>query len=73
MPSPERIPRAMAEKFSALTALTDAFCEHLDDEYRALIHRVIEVRAMGLDTEGAAGRRDGVPARAVQKLVDDRC
>ncbi len=39
----------MAEKFSAFTALTDAFCErHLDDEYWALIHRVIEVRAMDL-------------------------
>jgi hypothetical protein len=38
-----------AEKFSALTALTDAFCErHLGDECRALIHRVIEVRAMDL-------------------------
>lgn len=41
--------RAMAEKFSALTALTDAFwARHLDDEYRALIHRVIEVRPMDL-------------------------
>jgi len=42
MPSTEKIPHAMAEKFSAVIALTDAFCErHLDDEYRALIHRVI--------------------------------
>jgi hypothetical protein len=38
----EKIPRAMAEKFSAITTLTDAFCEtHLSDEYRVLIHRVI--------------------------------
>ena len=42
MPSTEKIPHAMAEKFSAIIALTDAFCgRHLDDEYRALIHRVI--------------------------------
>jgi hypothetical protein len=42
MPSLERIPRAMVEKFSAITVLTDAFCEkHLNDEYRVLIHRVI--------------------------------
>jgi hypothetical protein len=42
MSSLERIPRAMAEKFSAITALTDAFCEkHLNDEYRVLIHRVV--------------------------------
>lgn len=41
-PSTEKIPHAMAEKCSAVIALTDAFCErHLDDEYRALIHRVI--------------------------------
>ena len=35
MSSLERIPRAIAEKFSAITALRDAFCEkHLNDEYR---------------------------------------
>ena len=40
--SVEKIPRAMAEKFAAITGLTDAFCEtHLSDEYRVLIHRVI--------------------------------
>lgn len=38
----ERIPRAMAEKFTAITALTDAFCEkQLNDEYRVLIHQVV--------------------------------
>lgn len=38
----EKIPRSMAEKFAAITGLTDAFCEaHLSDEYRVLIHRVI--------------------------------
>ena len=32
----------MAEKFAAITALTDAFCEtHLNDEYRLLIHRAV--------------------------------
>ena len=32
----------MVEKFSAITVLTDDFCEkHLNDEYRVLIHRVI--------------------------------
>jgi hypothetical protein len=42
MSSLDKIPRAMAEKFSAITALTDAFCEkHLNDEYRVLIHRVV--------------------------------
>ena len=38
----ERILRAIAEKFAAITALTDAFCEkQLNDEYRVLIHRVV--------------------------------
>ena len=38
----ERVPRALAEKFAAITALTDAFCDkHLNDEYRVLIHRVV--------------------------------
>ena len=40
MPSLERIPRAMVEKFSAITVLTDDFYDkHLNDEYRTLIHR----------------------------------
>lgn len=38
----DRIPRAMAEKCAAITALADAFCEkQLNDEYRVLIHRVV--------------------------------
>ena len=42
MPAPERIPQAMADKFSAITALTDAFCElHLNEEYRQMIRRVV--------------------------------
>jgi hypothetical protein len=41
----ERIPRALAGKFAAITALTDAFCEQqLNDEYRVLIHRVVETQ-----------------------------
>jgi hypothetical protein len=38
----ERIPRVMAEKFVAITALTDTFCaKQLNDEYRVLTHRVV--------------------------------
>lgn len=38
----ERIPRAIADKFAAITTLTDAFCEkQLNDEYRVLVHRVV--------------------------------
>ena len=40
--STEKIPSALAEKFAAITALTDAFSgKHLNDEYRVLIHRVV--------------------------------
>lgn len=39
---PEKIPQSMAEKFAAITTLTDAFCAtHLDDTYRQIIHRVV--------------------------------
>ena len=42
MSDAEKIPPALAERFAAITALTDAFCEkHLNDEYRVLIHRVV--------------------------------
>ena len=42
MSAPEKIPHAMAEKFAAIAALTDAFCEkHLNEEYRQLIRHVV--------------------------------
>ena len=42
MPTTERIPRAMAEKFATITALTDAFCDkQLNGEYRELIRRLV--------------------------------
>ncbi len=42
MSAPEKIPQAMAEKFAAITALTDAFCgKHLNEEYRQLIRHVL--------------------------------
>ena len=42
MPSPEKVPKALAEKFAAITALTDDFCaQHLNDEYRQVIHSLV--------------------------------
>ena len=42
MPSPEKVPKALAEKFAAITALTDDFCaQHLNDEYRQIIHSLV--------------------------------
>ncbi|HMX69255.1 MAG TPA: DUF6398 domain-containing protein [Accumulibacter sp.] len=38
----QRIPNAMAEKFAAITALTDDFCaEKLNEEYREMIRQVV--------------------------------
>ena len=38
----QRIPKAMAEKFAAITTLTDTFCdEKLNAEYRDMIHQVV--------------------------------
>ena len=42
MRSPEKIPQALAEKFAAITVLTDDFCaQHLNDEYRQLTHSLV--------------------------------
>src|SRR5438046_6970097 len=42
MPFPEKVPKALADKFVAITALTDDFCaQHLNDEYRQVIHRLV--------------------------------
>lgn len=38
----DRIPKAMAEKFAAITTVTDAFCAtHLNEEYRQMIQQVV--------------------------------
>jgi hypothetical protein len=38
----QNVPQAMAEKFAAVTALTDAFCDkHLNEEYRQLIQQLV--------------------------------
>ena len=42
MSSLEKVPKIMAEKFAAITNLTDGFCStHLNDEYRRVIQRVV--------------------------------
>jgi len=40
--SPEKVPKLMADKFAAITALTDEFCaRQLNEEYRQVIHHVV--------------------------------
>jgi hypothetical protein len=46
MVTAEKVPKAMVEKFSAIAALTDAFCaQHLNEEYRQVILRGLGVLA----------------------------
>jgi len=42
MPTSVKVPKALAEKFSAITVLTDSFSKkHLNDEYLQLVHRAV--------------------------------
>jgi hypothetical protein len=42
MPTSEKIPKSMAEKFTTITALTDSFSKkYLNEEYKVMIHRVV--------------------------------
>jgi hypothetical protein len=69
MSSLERIPGAIAEKFSAITALTDAFCEkHLNDEYRVLIHRVVGTLARKRPSPLLKGKENVWAAGAVHAV-----
>jgi hypothetical protein len=65
----QRIPGAMAEKFTAVAALADAFCEkHLDDEYRTLIHRVIGSLARKRPSPLLKGKENVWAAAAVHAI-----
>ena len=42
MPTSVKVPKALADKFSAITVLTDAFSKkHLNEEYLQLVHQAI--------------------------------
>jgi hypothetical protein len=69
MSSLEKIPRAMAEKFSAITALTDAFCEkYLNGEYQVLIHRVVGTLARKRPSPLLKGKENVWAAGAVHAV-----
>lgn len=73
----ERIPKAMAGKFAAITALTDTFCtEYLNDEYRTMIHRVVGALARKRPSPLARGKENvwaGAAVHAVGRVnfLDD--
>jgi len=69
MTATERIPKAMAEKFAAITALTDAFCaQHLNEEYRQLIHRVVGALARKRPSPLSSGKESVWAAAAVHAV-----
>lgn len=69
MSSPERIPKAMAEKFAAITTLVDAFCaSHLNDEYRQMIHHVVGALARKRPSPLVTGKENVWAAAAVHAV-----
>jgi uncharacterized protein DUF6398 len=59
----------MADKFAAISALTDAFCEkHLNDEYRVLIHRVVATLARKRPSPLLKGKENVWAAAAVHAV-----
>ena len=65
----ERVPKAMAEKFAAVTKLTDAFCaQHLNEEYRRLIHRVVGALARKRPSPLSSGKENVWAAAAVHAV-----
>jgi len=69
MSSPEKVPKALAEKFTAITTLTDAFCaKHLNDEYQQLIQRVVGALARKRPSPLLKGREHVWAAAAVHAV-----
>ena len=65
----ERVPKAMAEKFAAVTTLTDAFCaRYLNEEYRRLIHHVVGALARKRPSPLSSGKENVWAAAAVHVL-----
>src|SRR5262245_13541737 len=68
MESSQKIP-ATAEKCAAITALTDAFCaKHLNDEYRALIQRLVGTLARKRPSPLLSGKENVWAAAAVHAI-----
>ena len=65
----ERVPKAMAEKFAAVTTLTDAFCaRYLNEEYRRLIHHVVGALARKRPSPLSGGKENVWAAAAVHAV-----
>jgi len=69
MSLPEKIPKAMADKFAAITNLTDAFCaKHLNEEYRQMIRQVVGALARKRPSPLSRGKENVWAAAAVHAV-----
>ena len=69
MSSSEKIPKAMTDKFAAIADLVDAFCaEHLNEEYRQTIHRVVGALARKRPSPLSRGKENVWAAAAVHAV-----
>ena len=69
MPSPEKVPKIMAEKFAAITKLTDEFCStHLNEEYRQVIHRLVGALARKRPSPLLTGKESVWAAGAIHAI-----
>ena len=69
MTSPERIPKAMAEKFASITSLVDPFCaRYLNDEYRQMIHHAVGALARKRPSPLSTGKESVWAAAAVHAV-----
>ena len=66
---PEKIPKALAEKFAAITTLADAFStEYLNEEYRQVIHQVVGALARKRPSPLLKGKENVWAAAAVHAV-----
>jgi len=65
----QKIPKAMAEKFAAITILVDAFAaQHLNEEYRQAIHQVVGALARKRPSPLVRGKENVWAAAAVHAV-----
>lgn len=66
MSTSEKIPKSMAEKFTAITALTDSFSKkYLNEEYKVMIHHVVGALARKRPSPLLKGKENVWAAAAV--------
>jgi hypothetical protein len=69
MPTSEKIPKSMAEKFTTITALTDSFSKkYLNEEYKVMIHRVVGALARKRPSPLLKGKENIWAAAAVHAV-----